>query len=125
MRSFQQVLVLLFATLFALATADEMVYDTTVYITSTVYHVNTVTLSGYGTASLANSTSTISATGASYQPSSYVVPSASANGTAAGVYPSGTIAPSASAPAFTGAASQLNINAFVGALAAGMAYLAL
>ncbi|KAF2732558.1 hypothetical protein EJ04DRAFT_525255 [Polyplosphaeria fusca] len=125
MRSFQQVIVLLFA-LFTFALAEESAYDATVYITSTVYRVNTVTLSGYGTSSLANSTTTISASAVNVQPSSYF-PIPSSNGTTAAVYPTGTIAPSSTSPppAFTGAASHLNVNAFVGALAAGMAFLAL
>ncbi|KAF2789024.1 hypothetical protein K505DRAFT_365983 [Melanomma pulvis-pyrius CBS 109.77] len=43
--SFQQLVVLFFA-LFAFALAQEPSYDATVFVTSTVYHVNTATLSG-------------------------------------------------------------------------------
>jgi hypothetical protein len=122
MKSLQQIVVLFFA-LCAFALAQESIaYDATVYVTSTVYRVNTVTLSAKPTGAVYNSTSTISATGASAP----VVPSyyPSSNGTSA-VYPTGTIAPSASAPAFTGAASHLNVNAIVAVLAAGVGYLAL
>ncbi|KAF2790080.1 hypothetical protein K505DRAFT_365043 [Melanomma pulvis-pyrius CBS 109.77] len=116
MRSFQQVVVLLFA-LFAFALAQEPSYDATVYVTSTVYRVNTVTLSGTPTGSVANSTSTISASVASFAPSY-----SAGNGTT--LAPTG-VAPSSTAPAFTGAASHLNVNAFVAALVAGVGYLAL
>jgi hypothetical protein len=130
MPSFQQLFLFLFA-LFASALAqgysqESVSYDATVYVTSTVYRVNTVTLSGSPTGSVANSTSTISASIPTLAPSY-----PSSNGTASSiVYPSGTLAPSASkpvpsSPAFTGAASALNVNAFVAALAAGVGYLAL
>jgi hypothetical protein len=122
MRSFQQVVVFLFAIFTCALAQDSLSYDATVYVTSTVYRVNTVTMSGYATASVANSTSTIysSSSASAYQPSYYP----SANGTTA-VYPSGTIAPSHSAPAFTGAASHMNVPAALAALAAGVGYLAL
>ncbi|KAF1911936.1 hypothetical protein BDU57DRAFT_459963 [Ampelomyces quisqualis] len=114
MRSFQQVLVFLFA-LVAFALAQESdVYDSTVYITSTVYRVNTVTMSGSPTGSAANMTSTIPAS---------LAPTYPANGTYA-VQPSGTGAMPTSPP-FTGAASALSINAYVAALVAGVGYLAL
>lgn len=118
MRSFQQVVVVLFALFaFALAQSPEPSYDATVYVTSTVYRVNTVTLSGTPTGSVANSTSTISASVASFAPSY-----SAGNGTT--LAPTG-VAPSSSAPAFTGAASHLNVNAFIAAVAAGVGYLAL
>ncbi|KAF2009531.1 hypothetical protein BU24DRAFT_467895 [Aaosphaeria arxii CBS 175.79] len=127
MRSFQQVLVFLFAAIFAFAYAqDATSYDETVYITSTVYRVNTVTLSTSPTASLVNSTSTISAT----HPVGTGYPSHSANGTTA-IYPTGgspsiTSSPSPSTPVdFPGAASQLNVNALLAVLAAGVGYMAL
>ena len=118
MRSFQTIVALLFAFVaFALAQSPEPSYDATVYVTSTVYRVNTVTLSGTPTGSIANSTSTISASVATINPSY-----GGGNGTTA--VPTG-VSPSPSAPAFTGAASHLNVNALVAALAAGVGYLAL
>jgi hypothetical protein len=124
MRSFQTIVALLFAFV-AFALAQEPSYDATVYVTSTVYRVNTVTLSGTPSASVANSTSTIAPSVAS------VIPSyGGGNGTAVaptGVAPSSSlpVAPSSSLPAFTGAASHLNVNALTAALVAGVAYLAL
>lgn len=119
MRSFQTIVALLFAFVaFALAQSPEPSYDATVYVTSTVYRVNTVTLSGTPTGSVANSTSTISASVATIIPSY-----GGGNGTIA--VPTGVTASSSSAPAFTGAASHLNVNALVAALAAGVGYLAL
>jgi hypothetical protein len=130
MRSFQQVVLFFFA-LFALAFAQESDdgYDATVYITSTVYRVNTVTMSSSLVGpSPANQTSTISAT----HPT--VIPSYNAGNATSAIYPTGSVAlpssslvaPSASSPApFEGAASSLKINAFVVALAAGVGYLVL
>jgi hypothetical protein len=124
MRSFSQIIIALFA-LLVCAFAQEDQYDATVYITSTIYRVNTVTMSssaspvGY---TVANSTSTISAT----HPT--MIPSYNAgNGTASVTMPtaSGPM-PSASKPAqFEGAASSLHINGLVVALAAGVGYLVL
>jgi hypothetical protein len=119
MRSFQQIVVFLFA-LLVCAFAQESEYESTVYITSTVYRVNTVTLASSPTGAVMNQTSTIPAV----HPTAAVVPSYPAgNGTA-------TIMPTASqgmpAPSqFTGAASSLNANAFLAALAAGVGYLVL
>jgi hypothetical protein len=121
MRSFLQTLLFALFALFALALAQE--YDTTVYITSTVYRVNTVTLSGTPTASVHNMTSTIKPSIPTMATPIYST--GSSNGT--------TIAPTGSAPApaqpspseFTGAASQLTINALVAVVAAGVGYLAL
>ncbi|OAK96551.1 hypothetical protein IQ06DRAFT_308525 [Phaeosphaeriaceae sp. SRC1lsM3a] len=118
MRSFQQVVVFLFALLvcaFA-QSQDTEVYDATVYITSTVYRVNTITMSGSPTGSVANVTSTIPASHLPTYPAGSLKP----NGT--------TAAPSSvkpSSPAFTGAASALNVNAYVVALVAGVGYLVL
>ncbi|KAH7381494.1 hypothetical protein DE146DRAFT_287434 [Phaeosphaeria sp. MPI-PUGE-AT-0046c] len=118
MRSFQQVVVLLFALLacaFAQA-QDTEVYDATVYITSTVYRVNTVTMSGSPTGSVANMTSTIPASHMPSSPAGSLKP----NGT--------TAAPTSVKPssaAFTGAASALNANAYLAAFAAGVGYLVL
>ncbi|KAF2025587.1 hypothetical protein EK21DRAFT_103841 [Setomelanomma holmii] len=124
MRSFQQVVFFLCA-LLACAFAQEFeAYDATVYITSTVYRVNTVTKSGSAPSSAANLTSTIPAV----HPTSYVVVSSlKPNGT---VYSTGTVKPTGSgakpsAPQFTGAASALAINAYVAAFAAGVGYLLL
>jgi|TARA_R110002003_G_scaffold180_1_gene14346 hypothetical protein len=117
MRSFQQLVFFLFALLACAFAQESEAYDATVYITSTVYRVNTVTKSGSAPSSIANLTSTISASHATYAP----VSSLKANGT---VYPTGTGA-MPSSPQFTGAASALAINAYVAALAAGVGYLVL
>ncbi|KAF2263112.1 hypothetical protein CC78DRAFT_581866 [Lojkania enalia] len=125
MRSLQQIVVFFFA-LFVCALAQETIsYDATVYITSTVYRVNTITMSGTPTASLANSTTTISATAGTIKPSYYP----SVNATT--VYPTGSMAPSGPASSsplpsdFPGAASSLRVNVILAAVAAGAAYLAL
>ena len=116
MRSFQQVVVFLFALLVCVFAQDTESYDATVYITSTVYRVNTITMSGSHTGSVANQTSTISAT---HAPSSPI----KTNGTTIAL-PTGTgVKPSPSQ--FTGAASAMNINGYVAALAAGVGYLVL
>ncbi|KAH7397251.1 hypothetical protein BKA66DRAFT_408611 [Pyrenochaeta sp. MPI-SDFR-AT-0127] len=114
MRSFQQIVVFLFALLVCAFAQESEVYDATVYVTSTVYRVNTVTLSGSHTGSVANQTSTISAAHPTYH---------AGNGTAV-IAPTGSQA-QPSQPQFTGAASSLNANAFVVALAAGVGYLVL
>lgn len=121
MRSFQQVVVFLFA-LLACAFAqqsDTEIYDATVYITSTVYRVNTVTMSGSHSASVANQTSTIYAT----HPTGGAYSTSRGNGTSLG-RPSGTGALTSPTP-FTGAASSLSINAYVAAFVAGVGYLVL
>jgi hypothetical protein len=120
MRSFQQVLVFLFALVAFAFAQDNEAYDSTVYITSTVYRVNTVTMSGSPTGSVANMTSTIPA---SHAPTYPAIASFKPNGTSA-VQPSGTGAKPTTSP-FTGAASALNVNAYVAALVAGVGYLAL
>lgn len=114
MRSFQQIIVALFALLVCAFAQDNDEYDATVYVTSTVYRVNTITMSGASpTASVANMTSTISAK----------VPAYPTNGTSI-VQPSGTgVQPSQSQ--FTGAASALTAQAYVAALVAGLGYLVL
>jgi hypothetical protein len=117
MRSFQQIVVFLFALLVSVMAQDTESYDATVYITSTVYRVNTVTMSGQYTGSAANMTSTIPPTGAA------TYAATPKNGTSL-VQPTGAPASSSPAP-FTGAASALNINAYVAALAAGVGYLVL
>lgn len=122
MRSFQQFVVLLFA-LFAFAFAQESIeYDATVYVTSTVYRVNTVTMPGTPTGAVYNSTSTISASIPSGTP---YAPSYSGNGTTiapTGAYPSTTNTPPAN---FEGAASHMGVNGLMAILAAGVAFLAL
>ena len=119
MRSFQAVIVFLFALVASVFAVDTESYDATVYITSTVYHVNTVTMSGSAPSAIANSISTISAPG-------YAAPSVTGsygtNGTA--IKPTGSVTMPLT-PEFTGAASSLNANAFVVALAAGVGYLVL
>jgi len=136
MRSFQQVVLALFALLVcAFAQSSEPEYESTVYITSTVYRVNTVTMSSSPASSivLANSTTTISATHAPTGPAYPIVSSGTANGTdtalPTGSYPTGSSPtipkPSASPSQFEGAASALNVNAYLAALAAGITYLVL
>lgn len=123
MRSFQQIVAVLFAFLMcavaeSASASSSVAYDATVYITSTVYRVNTVTMSGSPSGSVANQTSTIPAvypTGAS--PSYHA-----GNGTS--VAPTATSA-SPSPSQFTGAASALNANAYLAAFAAGVGYLVL
>jgi hypothetical protein len=120
MRSFQTIVALLFA-LFAFAFAQD--YETTVYVTSTVYRVNTVTMSGTPSASVANSTSTAYSTAT---PPAVTPIYSAGNGTTVAPTGSSPASPSTSAPVdFPGAASTININAFVAVLAAGVAYMAL
>jgi hypothetical protein len=114
MRSFQQIVSFLFA-LFVCAMAQES-YDTTVYITSTVMLVNTVTMSGSPTGAVANQTSTIAA----LAPTAY--PTGSSNVTVA---PTASAALPSQAAEFTGAASALNAPAVLAAMAAGLGYLVL
>jgi hypothetical protein len=122
MRSFQQIVVFLFALLVCALAQDTDIYDSTVYITSTVYRVNTVTMSGASpSGSVANQTSTIYATHTPAYPAA--ASSLKGNGTSI-VLPTGTGA-KPSATQFTGAASSLTINAYVAALAAGVGYLVL
>lgn len=126
MRSFQQVVVFLFAALFACAFAQssDAAYDATVYVTSTVYRVNTVTLSGSPTGSIANQTSTISA------PAHPTIVYPAGNTTVA-IAPTGTgslatgTAIQPSQAQFTGVASALNANALLAALVASVGYLVL
>jgi hypothetical protein len=120
MRSFQTVIVFLFALVASVFAAETESYDATVYITSTVYRVNTVTMSGSSSGYAANQTSTISAP-------SYAAPSVTgsyATGNATVIKPTGS-ATMPSTPEFTGAASSLNANALVVALVAGASYLVL
>ena len=126
MRSFQSVIVLLFA-LVACALAqssDTQSYDATVYVTSTIYKVNTVTLSSSPAYAVSNSTTTIA-------PSSEATASFSAPANSTAPYPTGSGA-SSGAPAapttteFPGAASGLTVNgALVAMVAAGLGFLAL
>lgn len=153
MRSFQNVIVFLFALVACVFAAEEAdSYDATVYITSTVYHLNTVTMSGSPYSAVANQTSTIPAstytpisapTYTSIQAPAYTPVQAlaytpiqapahtpiyvatgsySINGTV--VKPTGNVTKPA-APEFTGAASSLNAPALVAMLAAGVGYLVL
>ncbi|KAI4702601.1 hypothetical protein J4E89_010322 [Alternaria sp. Ai002NY15] len=116
MRSFTQIVIALFALLVcAFAQEDH-----------TVYRVNTVTASSSSPAgyTAANSTSTISAT----HPT--IVPSYAAGNTTASMAMPTASGPMASAsasmpPQFEGAASSLQINGLVVALAAGVGYLVL
>lgn len=109
MRSFQQLLVLLFALVASVVAQDPTSYVATTTLTSTIQVVLTATVSP----------------GASPTPM-YSVPS---NNTM--VYPTGSSAPSSPSispkpSTFPGAASGLSVNgAFVAAIAAGLGYLAL
>jgi hypothetical protein len=124
MHSFQQLVLFLFALVAFVAAQDAQSYDATVYVTSTIYKVNTVTLSSSPAYEVSNSTSTIPAP--SVATSAYAVP---ANSTAP--YPTGTGASSGSPAApttteFPGAAAGLSVNgALVAMLAAGLGFLAL
>jgi hypothetical protein len=125
MRSFQQVVIFLFALLVCAFAQESDDYETTVYLTSTVYRVNTVTMSTSAPATpAANTTSTISAV----LPT--IAPSYAAGNATVAMLPSGSgttgsqVQPSKPAT-FEGAASSLNVNTFVVALAAGIGYLVL
>jgi hypothetical protein len=133
MRSFQQVVVFLFALLVA-AFAQEDSYDSTVYITSTVYRVNTVTMSGTPSAPVVNMTSTISASHVPTYPAmssimpngtSVIAPSGSGSGSGSGSISASGSSVKPSQPQFTGAASAMNIPAYLAVLAAGAGYLVL
>ncbi|KAJ4334882.1 hypothetical protein N0V95_009050 [Ascochyta clinopodiicola] len=125
MRSFQNIVVFLFALVACVfAAQDTESYDATVYLTSTVYRVNTVTLSGSPSSAVANQTSTIHAPSASAS-ATFVAPgSYGTNGTS--VKPTGSATkPTSTSVEFTGAASSLHANALVVVLAAGVGYLVL
>ena len=121
MRSFTAILALA-ASLSAGAVAqDTQSYDATVYVTSTIYKVNTVTLSSSPAYEVANSTTTVPAS----MPSAPVVSAAGysvpANSTAP--FPTGSSAPSAAPPApsvteFPGAASAMGVSGAVAGLVA-------
>ncbi|KAF2438074.1 hypothetical protein P171DRAFT_167345 [Karstenula rhodostoma CBS 690.94] len=124
MHSFQQLVLFLFALVAFVAAQDTQSYDATVYVTSTIYKVNTVTMSSSPAYEVHNSTTTIPAP--SVPTSAYAVP---ANSTAP--YPTGTGAPSGTPAApstteFPGAASGVSVNgALIAMLAAGLGFLAL
>jgi hypothetical protein len=125
MRSFQTIIFFL-AALVAFAFAqDTQSYDATVYVTSTIYKVNTVTLSSSPAYEVSNSTTTI-APSAPTGGASYSVP---ANSTAP--YPTNSGATSGTPPApsttdFGGAASGLSVNgAMIAMVAAALGFLAL
>ncbi|KAF2271549.1 uncharacterized protein EI97DRAFT_446514 [Westerdykella ornata] len=118
MRAFQQLVAFFFALFaFAYAQSEEASYDATVYVTSTVYRVSSVTLPGTPTGYVHNSTSTFHSTLAATATPVYSA------GNGSSFTPTGTSGPQPTD--FPGAASSLNVNAFVVALAAGVAYLAL
>lgn len=122
MRSFQNVIVFLFALVACVfAAQDTESYDATVYLTSTVYRVNTVTMSGTPSGTVANTTSTIHAASAS---ATYVAPTAVYGTNSTSIKPTGS-ATKPAAPEFTGAASSLRASTLVAALAAGVGYLVL
>ncbi|EUC30836.1 hypothetical protein COCCADRAFT_7154 [Bipolaris zeicola 26-R-13] len=145
MRSFQQIplaLCALVATAVATTSSDTISYDATVYITSTITRVNTVTASSSPTGAPVNQTSTIIASHPTVAPSfssfdagnaTSVAPTAAPSASnaapsASNAAPSASTAtlPSASAPAtFPGAASSLTANTYLAIVAAGLGYLAL
>ncbi|KAL6710112.1 hypothetical protein ACN47E_009903 [Coniothyrium glycines] len=119
MRSFHQLVAILFAFLACAFAQSSDQYEATVYITSTVTRVNTVTISGSHSGTLANQTSTIHAVYPTAASASY----SAGNGTAS-VAPTGSQV-NPNTPQFTGAASTLNVGSYVVALAAGVAYFVL
>ena len=120
MRSFQAIVVFLFALVAGVFAAETESYDATVYVTSTVYRVNTVTMSGSAPSSVANSTSTISAP--TYAAPSVTGSYGTTNGTV--IKPTGSATKSPAPSEFTGAAS-MNAPALAAMLAAGLGYLVL
>ncbi|EMD88676.1 hypothetical protein COCC4DRAFT_60662 [Bipolaris maydis ATCC 48331] len=140
MRSFHQIplaLCALVATAVATTSQDTISYDATVYITSTITRINTVTASSSPTGAPVNQTSTIVASHPSVAPSFSSLSSLSSfssfnAGNATSVAPTAAPSaptaalPSASAPAaFPGAASSLTANAYLALVAAGLGYLVL
>ncbi|EMD64426.1 hypothetical protein GGP41_006840 [Bipolaris sorokiniana] len=131
MRSFQQIplaLCALVATAVATTSEDTVSYDATVYITSTITRVNTVTASSAPTGAPVNQTSTIIASHPTVAPSFSSFNAGNATSVAPTAAPSAPTAalPSASAPAaFPGAASSLTANAYLAVVAAGLGYLVL
>ncbi|OCL03705.1 hypothetical protein AOQ84DRAFT_141038 [Glonium stellatum] len=89
----------------------------TFYMTRTVYRVITETQTGTPPSSVANTTSTL--------PISYgtILPVAStANYTMSGTGAGPTVVGPTSTPAFTGAASHMNVNGIVAGIAVGVGY---
>ncbi|EUC41123.1 hypothetical protein COCMIDRAFT_106969 [Bipolaris oryzae ATCC 44560] len=131
MPSFQQIplaLCALVATAVATTSSDTISYDATVYITSTITRVNTVTASSSPTGAPVNQTSTIIASHPTAAPSFSSFNAGNATGVAPTAAPSASTAtlPSASAPAaFPGAASSLTANVYLAVVAAGLGYLVL
>ncbi|XP_014554927.1 hypothetical protein COCVIDRAFT_28101 [Bipolaris victoriae FI3] len=138
MRSFQQIplaLCALVATAVATTSSDTISYDATVYITSTITRVNTVTASSSPTGAPVNQTSTIIASHPTVAPSfssfdagnaTSIAPTAAPSASNAAPSASTATLPSASAPAaFPGAASSLTANTYLAIVAAGLGYLAL
>jgi hypothetical protein len=124
MRSFQQVIVLLFA-LVAFAFAEETSYLATTTLTSTVQVILTATVTP-------DASSTLSTSVAAYPTSVSAAPVYSVPANSTMPYPTASGAPTAStgpAPTvsdFPGAAAGLSANsAFIGAVAAALGYLAL
>ncbi|KAH7556667.1 hypothetical protein BM1_06101 [Bipolaris maydis] len=147
MRSFHQIplaLCALVATAVATTSQDTISYDATVYITSTITRINTVTASSSPTGAPVNQTSTIVASHPSVAPSfsslsslssfssfnagnaTSVAPTAAPSAPTAALSAPTAALPSASAPAaFPGAASSLTANAYLALVAAGLGYLVL
>jgi hypothetical protein len=130
MRSFTVALCALAASAAAQsAPQDTISYDATVYITSTITRINTITASSSPTGAPVNSTSTIVASHPTMAPSynagngTAVAPTASPSAPT-GTAPTGT-APGASQVPFPGAASSLSANAYLALVAAGLGYLVL
>ncbi|EOA88266.1 uncharacterized protein SETTUDRAFT_38934 [Exserohilum turcica Et28A] len=120
---------------FAADAQDTISYDATVYITSTITRVNTITASSYPTGAPAiNVTSTISAIHPTFAPSynagnatALAAPTASApSASLPGASSPAVSKPAASkAPEFPGAAASLHANAYLAIAAAGLGYLVL
>ncbi|KAL6172606.1 hypothetical protein ACJQWK_01755 [Exserohilum turcicum] len=112
---------------FAADAQDTISYDATVYITSTITRVNTITASSYPTGAPAiNVTSTISAIHPTFAPS-YNAGNATALAAPTASAPSASLpgASSPAAPEFPGAAASLHANAYLAIAAAGLGYLVL
>lgn len=124
MRSFQQVVLFLFALVAFVAAQDTQSYDATVYVTSTIYKVNTVTLSSSPAYQVANSTTTIAASAQTQAAYSVPANSSAPYPTGSGASSGAPLAPTTTA--FPGAASGLSVNgALVAMFAAGLGFLAL
>lgn len=125
MRSFAVALCALAACASAQSSQDTIKYDATVYITSTVTRINTITASSSPTGAPMNQTSTIAAVHPTMAPSYNAGNGTSVAPTASSSAPTGSSAPGPSQVPFPGAASSLSANAYLALVAAGLGYLVL